>query len=456
MRASAPKSKKAILESHFEDYCKEGNLKKISEFLQTTPEILNLQDQHLGLTLLANSIKYSQAPLSQFLLSQGADPNLSNIIGESPLHIAVDNSDLDLAELLLQYKADPNCMTVDGETPLHHSAFIGDKKMINILLTYGADPNLVDTTLGRTPLHCAVQCEHCECVQLLLNYGANVTIEDKEGCSPISTCENMEILKLLEDTWDRTLKNPLHSIKEAHLSDEDKNSCRYSLTSSSVSVSFSITDSSFASLPSEVMPTQKFGSEDTTASMQMSRFEDVKLMKFLKSIKMIMYKDVLLAEGFDDMDLMAFQMSSPLPITHEVLENVGIGKHGHRARILMKLEQAAGVVVSDKAQSNNGTDAGWECCQPKHTFTPGVNNLKDWLGLLKLDKYLKMFEQAGYEDLQFMVSLMNSRYPIDDGLLKKIGVDKLGYRMRVLGKLMEDAKNITSRSAAGKEACNLL
>ncbi|OMJ74274.1 hypothetical protein SteCoe_26827 [Stentor coeruleus] len=455
MRLS-PISKKSTPESHYENFCKEGNLKKINELLQATPEILNLRDQHLGLTLLANSIKYGQTELSQFLLTQGADPNISNIIGETPLHIAVDNSDFDSAKLLLQYKAEPNCMTVDGETPLHHSAFIGDKKMMNVLLSYGADPNIVDTILGRSPLHCAVQCEHIECIQLLLNYGADVNIKDKEGCSSISTCESIEILKILEDNRDRILKNPLRSIPETYSSDEEKNSYRYSFTSSSVSVSFSITESSFASLPSEIMPTQKFGSEDTTASVQIFNSEDLKLIKFLKSIKMLSYKDILINEGFDDMDLIVYQMSSPLPITHDILESIGIIKHGHRARILMKLEQTADVVIANKTQDKNTIDVEWECCQPKHTYTPGVNNLKDWLGLLKLDKYLKMFEQAGYEDLQFLVSLMNSKYPIDDGLLEKIGVEKLGYRMRVLGKLMEDAKNIISRSATGKDACNLL
>lgn len=456
MRTSTPKSKKHAFQSYYENCCKEGKIKEISELLQSSPEILNYRDQHLGLTLLANSIKYGQIELSKFLLSQGANPNIGNIISETPLHIAIDNSDLELADVLLQYKAEPNCMTVDGETPLHHSAFIGDKKMMSLLLSYGADPNIKDTTLGRTPLHCAVQCEHFECVQLLLSYGAVTTIEDKEGNSPISTCENGEIMKILEDIRDKTLKNPLHCIPEAHSSDEERNSCRYSFSQSSVSVDFSITESSFVSLPYEVMPTQKFGSEDTTASMQISQSEDLKLVKFLRGIKMLNYKDVLICEGFDDMDMMIFQMTSTLPITHEVLEGIGIVKHGHRARLLMKLEQTAGVQNLNKPQNKSAIDSGWECCQPKHTFTPGVSNLRDWLALLKIDKYQKLFEQAGYEDLQFMVSLMNSRYPIDDNLLNKMGISKMGHRMRVLAKLTDDARNITSRSPTGKEACNLL
>ncbi|OMJ72035.1 hypothetical protein SteCoe_29619 [Stentor coeruleus] len=459
MRISTPKSKKHAFQSYYENCCKEGKIKEISELLQSNPEMLNYRDQHLGLTLLANSIKCGQIELSKFLLGKGADPNIGNIISETPLHIAIDNSDLELAEMLLQYKAEPNCMTVDGETPLHHSAFIGDKKMMGLLLSYGADPNIKDTTLGRTPLHCAVQCEHLECVQLLLSYGAIGTIEDKEGNSPISACENGEIFKILEDTRDKTLKNPLHCIPEAHSSDEERNSCRYSFSQSSVSVDFSITESSFVSLSYEVMPTQKFGSEDTTVSIQISQSEDLKLVKFLRGIKMLNYKDLLICEGFDDMDMMIFQMTSIMPITHEVLEEVGIAKHGHRARLLMKLEQIAGVQDHNKPQNKVNKsiiDSGWECCQPKHTFTPGISNLRDWLILLKLDKYQKLFEQAGYEDLQFMVSLMNSRYPIDDNLLKKIGISKLGHRMRVLAKLIEDARNIKLRSATGKEACNLL
>ena len=122
----------------------------------------------------------------------------------------------------------------------------------------------------------------------------------------------------------------------------------------------------------------------------------------------------------------------------------------------MKLEQSAGISMLSKREERIGIEYSWECCQSKNTFTPGVNSLKDWLALIKLERYQKLFEQSGYEDLQFVISLMNSRYPIDDVLLVKIGVNKLGHRMRILAKLLEDAQLASGRSANTKETCNLL
>ena len=75
---------------------------------------------------------------------------------------------------------------------------------------------------------------------------------------------------------------------------------------------------------------------------------------------------------------------------------------------------------------------------------------------MKLEKYLKIFEQAGYEDIEFMCSQMQSKYPIDDNLLQKIGINKPGYRLRVLGKLIEDSQIMNSRTERVKNTCNLL
>lgn len=437
-------------ETFFLQLCKENKYSEILSLIHSSPELLTHHEVRHGLTLLSCAVKFSRPEIVSLLLEYGADPNSQDLIGETALHLAVDNSDWEIAELLLQYKAEPNCMTVDGETPLHHSAFIGDKKMMNLLLSYGADANCSDTTLGRTPLHCAVQCEHIDCINLLLSHGASALSEDLEGKSPLNCTENQEIIQILKESTEKTMKRPLHSIPEVCPSEEEKNSFCYSFSSDSLN--FSIASNSFFSLASEILPTQKYGCEDTTSSFQFNKNEDHKLVKFLKNIKLGNYKDLLINAGFDDFEMMVFQMNSPLPIGHEMLEVVGIGKHGHRARLLMKLEQSAGV----KYRAKEKVESSWECCQPKVNFMPGVHYLRDWLGLIKMEKYLRMFEQAGYEDYQFMVSLMNSRYPIDDNLLSKIGVNKIGHRVRILAKLMDDAKEVQRKSLGGKEQCILL
>lgn len=76
------------------------------------------------------------------MLIQGANPNIPNNLGETPLHQAADNSQYTMADLLLHYKADPNYQQNDGDSPLHHAAFRGDLKMVEKLLKGGGDPNL--------------------------------------------------------------------------------------------------------------------------------------------------------------------------------------------------------------------------------------------------------------------------------------------------------------------------
>ena len=62
------------------------------------------------------------------------------------------------------------------------------------------------------------------------------------------------------------------------------------------------------------------------------------LLDWLNSIGMREYAELLVEEGYDDLETMKTIMKSELPITHEMLKKAGIAKHGHRARILVHLE----------------------------------------------------------------------------------------------------------------------
>jgi Ankyrin repeats (3 copies)/SAM domain (Sterile alpha motif)/Ankyrin repeat len=455
MKNSVSSLKPLISDAVLIEYLKEENLLAIKKLIEEHPRMVSYKDQKLGLSLLSNAVIYSKVFIVRYLLDKGADPNDADYIGETPLHHAADNLDIEIAEILLKEKAEPNCMTVDGETPLHHAAFKGDKKFISLLLRYGADPNTIDITLGRTPLYCAVQCDHYDCISLLLSYGADPYIENKEGVAPLTVTSNPFIAKIFNDWAQAHKEKTLKPIPEAGLSEEEKNSCTYSLSMSLGSISFTVTNSSFESKESEVAPTFRCVTEDTTASTKRKKhIEDLPLQKFLKSLKLGHYKDMLIMNGFDDLDFMIYQMASPLAITHKVLQTIGMEKHGHRSRLIMKLEQSAG--CTRRIDEKNVVDSAWECCRPELNNPIGISNLKDWLKLLKLEDYLYMFENSGYEDIQFMCSQMNSRYPIDDNLLSKIGIEKIGHRMRILGKLMEDSEILHPKSGGKKEKCILL
>ena len=152
------------------------------------------------------------------LINQGADPNLRNWRGETPLHrAAIRNPDLDVhralidagadvnarddtgatalhraagqpspgrADLLIEAGADVNARDKGGSTPLHEAAGKGADAGAKTLLKHGADPNLPDNT-GRTPLHLAYAAERQDMVNRLLEAGANLEARDQEGRAPI-------------------------------------------------------------------------------------------------------------------------------------------------------------------------------------------------------------------------------------------------------------------------------
>eukprot|EP00050_Salpingoeca_kvevrii_P004502 m.254788 g.254788 ORF g.254788 m.254788 type:complete len:346 (-) comp11007_c2_seq2:1022-2059(-) len=81
------------------------------------------------------------------LLAQGADPNIADSGGWTPLHAA---SRVLIARMLLKNGACVNAPAEDGSTPLHEAAKYGNWRGCQIFLEFGADPLLKDSN-GQTP-----------------------------------------------------------------------------------------------------------------------------------------------------------------------------------------------------------------------------------------------------------------------------------------------------------------
>lgn len=103
--------------------------------------------------------------LLEGLLSAAPPLDFADLEGNTALHLAVARNHLPLAELLLARRADPNCTNLAGQTPLllGYLTFLGHQfapgapfdPLGQLFLKHGARLDLADTN-GRTPLRVAV------------------------------------------------------------------------------------------------------------------------------------------------------------------------------------------------------------------------------------------------------------------------------------------------------------
>jgi len=90
------------------------------------------------------------------LLEGGAEVNVPDDIGMTPLHGAAMIGDVDVARVLVDKGADVNRQTRDGYTPLHVAAISGKTEFVQFLLDKGANRSLRDKR-NLTPAEAAVQ-----------------------------------------------------------------------------------------------------------------------------------------------------------------------------------------------------------------------------------------------------------------------------------------------------------
>lgn len=121
----------------------------------------------------------------QFLLARGANPNLGDHYGQTPLHWAAKAGYHRMVDLLLQKDVLPDLPDYRGRTPLSRTAEGGYPRVVELLLALAkVDPDSRDAR-GRTPLSWAAENWHRETMTILLDRGASVDIRDREGHIPL-------------------------------------------------------------------------------------------------------------------------------------------------------------------------------------------------------------------------------------------------------------------------------
>ena len=105
-------------------------------------------------TALMSSVEANQLESVAFLTDIGADPNIANSDGSTPLILASEMGNLQIVEVLLQMSADPNHCDSHGWSSLSKACDKGYSEIAFVLVQAGA--NVLQNN-GRIPIQIAVE-----------------------------------------------------------------------------------------------------------------------------------------------------------------------------------------------------------------------------------------------------------------------------------------------------------
>jgi ankyrin repeat protein len=97
---------------------------------------------------------------------------------------AAARNDIEKIKSLVSEGADVNVRDNDGYTPLFYAVWQRNAEMAVLFIGHGAEVNLSDKT-SSTPLHYAVWFANKDMIKLLVEKGADISIEDRKGETPI-------------------------------------------------------------------------------------------------------------------------------------------------------------------------------------------------------------------------------------------------------------------------------
>jgi len=119
------------------------------------------------------------------LLGKGANVNVKEYDGFTPLHWACYTNHVEVVEALLDNGAHIGDSTKKyKETPLHIASGNGYAEIVNVLHARGADINATDSD-GATPLHMAFRNLEDDVAMFLIAKGANVNVKDSRDETPL-------------------------------------------------------------------------------------------------------------------------------------------------------------------------------------------------------------------------------------------------------------------------------
>jgi ankyrin repeat protein len=148
-------------ETQLHHCARKGLTSSVKRLLSIRNINVNVKDDEYGWTPLHDAARKDNVEITRLLLQNGADVNAKTVrSNRTPLHFASDCGNFEIAQLLLQKGADVNAISKNGSSPLHLAIEESNLHVdiVKLLLEKGADVNARKS--GETPL----------CLAALINY----------------------------------------------------------------------------------------------------------------------------------------------------------------------------------------------------------------------------------------------------------------------------------------------
>ena len=161
--------------------------------------LLNTATNSIKGLLLFTAIEKYDLKGMDILIGHGANPNIADNDGDTPLHVAAIYGRPEAIKLLLGAGADINITNNNGETSLLWAAGNNKTEAMKLLIEAGANLNIANNN-GETPLHLATRNSETEAMKLLAGAGANLNITNIDGNTPLLLAaihDRLEVMKLL-------------------------------------------------------------------------------------------------------------------------------------------------------------------------------------------------------------------------------------------------------------------
>lgn len=135
-------------------------------------------------TALTNAIRQQNADAVDVLIQSGADPNLLNRKGVTPISVAAHKGNIRIMNCLIYAGSNVNALNSSGSTALIQASHFGNLESVKLLLQCSATADFANLK-GTTALMRASQEGHVEISRILIHHTADVNRKNLEGMNAL-------------------------------------------------------------------------------------------------------------------------------------------------------------------------------------------------------------------------------------------------------------------------------